>query len=124
MDTKISLANNLRIHDGLQFIVQVPAMPPLQIIVIRFVILGFTRPRVIFRPGVPLRVLPRVLVDYVAGIGVVFVARFYLILSQLQKGIQGGLTLVRQIVRNAPIHALREKVLGCQSAHSEAKGDL
>lgn len=70
-------------------------MPPLQIIVIRFVILGFTRPRVIFRPGLPLSVLPRVLVDYVTGVGVVFVARFDLILSELQKGLQGGLALVR-----------------------------
>lgn len=96
-------------------------MPPLQIIVIRFVILPFARLEArVLLVAAPSRIDDSVLV---AG-PVVLISRFDPIVPELEERLEDRLALVRQIVRDAPVHALREYVVRRQSLHGHAKRDL
>lgn len=78
------LLSNLRVHNGLQFVVELPAMSTLQVIVVRLVVLAFPWFHVIFIVSVPSGIFHDVLVDRVhRRMMTIFLQRFNLIVSQL-----------------------------------------
>lgn len=116
---------NLRVHDGLEFTVELPAMPALQVVVIRLAILHLPGFHVILLVPAPPGVLDDVLVDRADGLVALLLHRFDLVASQLKQRLEGRLAFVGQVVRDTPVHALRENVVvRRQSVHREAKRDL
>lgn len=101
-------------------------MPPLEIIVIGFIVLRSARLEVILLVAVPSRIVDDVLVDCTTGrvTRVFIIPRLYFVLSELQEGLEGWFALVGKIVRNAPIYTLGENIIWCQSVHRETQRDL
>lgn len=97
-------------------------MSALKVIVVRLAILALPWFHVIF-VTVPSRILDYVLVAR-RVLAPVFLHRFHLVVSQLQEWFEGRFAFVRQVVRYAPIDALREDVVRCHSVHRHAKSDL
>ena len=95
-------------------------MPPLQIMVIGFAV-------ILLSPG-QLVVLSLIIPGSLAGFAVLLApvdfAGLQLVLAQLEEGPQLGLALVRQVVGDAPVEALREYVVGRQGVDGHAEGDL